>query len=364
MRSRRYGLRALVAMLALAVAAGAGTRAASPLRDPHSGAMRQAAVRAADAIAVIRRARQARGLPLDPYADPNRTGLVGVESSPITTTVGDLAAKRTTTNPNMAAALVRWLADAGVRPGAVVAVGASGSFPGLIIATLAAAHALGAEPVVISSVASSSWGANLPSFTWLDMEAALVAEGWGPRSVAASPGGDADVGAGLDADGRAMLQAAMTRNRVLPIRGEGLRERVAARMAAYDAAVAGRALAAFVNVGGAAANVGTCPEILRVAPGVHRRLPTCRGEPGVLWLMSLRGVPVVHLLHVDGIAAAFGLPRDPVPLPVPGLGAPFARMPRRAAVAMLALLLIGTAVIVRWNARTVRSVRPTHQVEA
>jgi poly-gamma-glutamate system protein len=356
MRSRRHGPRALVAMLALAVAAGAGSLVASPVPDPHGGAMRQAAARAAGAMAIIRRARQARGVPLDPGADPNRTGLIGVESSPITTTLGDLAAKRTATNPNMAAALVRWLADAGVRPGAVVAVGASGSFPGLIIATLAAAHALGAEPVVISSVASSSWGANLPSFTWLDMEAALVAAGWAPRSVAASPGGDADVGGGLGADGRAMLQDAIARNRVPPIKGEGLRERVAARMAVYDAARSGRPLAAFVNVGGAVANVGTCLEILRVGPGVHRALPACRGEPGVLWLMGRRGIPVVHLLHVDGIATAFGLPRDPVPLPTPGLGAPFARMPRRAAVGLLALLLSGLAAIVRWSASTGRSV--------
>jgi len=354
-RPRRYDPRALIAILALAVVTGAGTLVAAPVGDPRTDAMRRAAVRAADATAVIRRARLARGVPLDPSVDPNRTGLIGVESSPITTTLGDLAAKRTATNPNVAAAVAWWLAEAGVRPGAVVAIGASGSFPGLIIATLAAAHALGAEPLVISSVASSSWGANLPSFTWLDMEAALVAAGRAPRSLAASPGGEADVGAGLQADGRAMLQAAITRNGVPPISGESLRERIAARMAIYDRAAAGRPLAAFVNVGGAAANVGTCLEILRVGPGVHRALPACRHDPGVLWLMSRRGVPVVHLLHVDGMAAAFGLPRDPVPLPPPGFGAPFARTPRSAAGGLLALLLVGLAAIMRWNASTARA---------
>jgi hypothetical protein len=34
--------------------------------------------------------------------------------------------------------------------------------------------------------------------------------------------------------------------------------------------------------------------------------------------MSARGVPVVHLLHIQGLARTHGLPWDPVPLPDPG----------------------------------------------
>jgi poly-gamma-glutamate system protein len=350
-------------MLVLAVLIAAGGRSAGPVAVPYRREMLLAARRMAAAIDVVREARQARGLALDPQADPNRTGLIGVEFSAFTTTVGDLAAKRTATNPNMAAGLVRWLAETGVRRGSVVAVGASGSFPGLVIATSAAALALGAEPVVISSVAASSWGANLPEFTWLDMEAALAAAGLVSRSIAASPGGEADVGAGLAPDARRDLERAVARAGVPAVAGDTLKARVEARITLYERAAAGRPIAVFVNVGGAAANIGTCLEILQVAPGVHRRLPACRGEPGVLWRMSGRGVPVVHLLHVDGIARAFGLPRDPVPLPAPGRGGPFTRPSRAAAAGLLGLLAAGLAGILAWHRRvTAQSPPQAHRV--
>ncbi|OQX85874.1 hypothetical protein B6D60_07145, partial [candidate division KSB1 bacterium 4484_87] len=68
--------------------------------------------------------------------DPNRTNLVGREYSPITTTLGDLIAKRTATNPDFAALLVRWFHELNLSPGDVIAVGSSGSFPSLTLATL------------------------------------------------------------------------------------------------------------------------------------------------------------------------------------------------------------------------------------
>jgi poly-gamma-glutamate system protein len=347
MSVRRYPRPAMIAMLGLALAVGAGSLYAVPAPHPLDPVMRRAALRMAEMAAVIRAARQARGVAIDARYDPNRTGMIGVEWSPITTTLGDLAAKRTATNPNTAAGLVMWLDAAGVREGSLIAVGASGSFPGLVVATLAAAWAMGAEPVVVSTVASSNWGANVPEFTWLDMEAALHRAGLAPRSAAASLGGEDDAGQGPDAQARALLNRAVSRSGVPLIEGASLRERIEARMDVYDRAAGGRPIAAFVNVGGAVANIGTCLEILRVPPGVHTSLPECRGEPGAMWLMSRGGVPVIHLLHVAGIASALGLPIDPVPLPVPGRGAPFARPPRALAAGLLAFLLAGLGLIVR-----------------
>jgi poly-gamma-glutamate system protein len=37
---------------------------------------------------------------------------------------------------------------------------------------------------------------------------------------------------------------------------------------------------------------------------------------GLLFEFAARGVPVIHLLHVRGLAKDNGLPYDPVPLPV------------------------------------------------
>jgi len=353
----RAGTRALLTMTSLAVAVGAAAVLVTPVRVAATPEMLDAASIMAEATAVVREARTRAGIPIDAGADPNRTGLIGLEWSPITTTLGALPAKRTTTNPNVAAGLVRWLRDAGVREGSVVAIGASGSFPALIVATVAAVQAVGAEPLVITSVAASTWGANHPEFTWMEMESALVHLMRWPRSIAASLGGDDDAAAALTPAARMVLRSSIEAAGVPFVEGEGLRARIAARMALYDRAAASRPIAAFVNIGGASANTGTCPEVLRVRPGVHRTLPRCRGEPGVMWLMHSRGVPVIHLLHVDGIAAALGLPLDPVPLPAPGRGAPLTRPSRPAAAGLLVVYLAALVPL----ARRVRAARPANR---
>lgn len=344
--------RVLILMLLLA-AAGAAALSAVPGTAGGSPEMLRAAERMARATAVIGEARMRAGLPIDPAADPNRTGLIGLEWSPITTTLGSLPAKRTATNPNVAAGLVRWLREAGVREGTAVAIGASGSFPGLIIAAVAAVEAVGAEPLVITSLAASTWGANHPAFTWMEMETAPHrALAW-PRSIAASPGGAGDTARDLTPEGRALLRRAIEAAGVPLLPGETLPERIAARMAVYERAAGPRRITAFVNIGGASANTGTCDEILRLRPGVHRGLPRCSGEPGVMWLMQSRGIPVIHLLHVDGIAAALGLPLDPVPLPRPGRGAPFTR-PSRPAAAGILILYLAALIPLAGRARAAR----------
>lgn len=345
--------RLAAALLALALAVGAAAFAMDQVAwappdgtDPElRAAMLRAALGAAAAYPVIRAERERRGLAIDRASDPNLTGVIGVEWSPISTTLGSLRAKRTATNPNMAALLVRWLQGVGAGRGSVVAIGVSGSFPGLAIAAVAAAQALGAVPLVAASVASSSWGANDPAFTWLDMEGALVAAGLFPRSIGASPGGEDDVAAGIEDGARALLAAAIERSGVTRLTGGTLSESVTERVAAYDRAAGGRPLAAFVNVGGAAVNLGGCLGLLGLAPGAHRGLPRCNGEPGVMWQMAERGVPVIHLLHVEGIAASGGMPVDPVPLPRPGRGAPFGRPPRLASAFLLTVLAAGTYLL-------------------
>lgn len=335
-------------MLILALAMGFAGLSVEPVPDPSGVAMLKAARLMAEWTATIRQARLSRGLAINPRTDPNRTGLIGLEWSPATTTLGSLTSKRTCTNPNMAAALVRWLHEAGVRDGDAVAIGASGSFPGLALATLAAVHALDARPISITSVSASSFGANEPEFTWLDMEAALERTGLAARSIGASVGGEDDDGAGLALDARRQLLVAIARAGVPLVPGETLGGRVAARMTAYDAVAGGR-IAAFVNVGGAEVNTGTCLGMLSLRPGVHRTLPPCRGEPGVMWHMSARGIPVLHLLHVEGIAAAFGLPLDPLPLPEPGRGAPFDRSPRWRSGVLLLSFLAGLLALVGFD---------------
>ena len=79
-------------------------------------------------------------------------------------------------------------------------------------------------------------------------------------------------------------------------------------------------MAAFVNVGGAEANLGINPRILFVPPGLAENLGDLppENDRGVLFEMASRGIPVIHLLHVRGLALRYGLPWDPFPLPEAG----------------------------------------------
>ncbi|HOW84642.1 MAG TPA: poly-gamma-glutamate system protein [Candidatus Aminicenantes bacterium] len=321
----RSGPAAVYAAAALSLAYLLTLRFLPP--PPPPPAVRAAALEASRLMAAaetaLRECRAVRGIPVDPAADPNGTGLIGVETSEITTSTGRLEAKRTTTNPAFAGLLVSLLDQAGVRRGDVVAVGASSSFPALIVATLAAARALGAVPLIVSSLGASEWGGNLPAFSWLDMEECLREKGlFDVRPIARAVGGEGDVGRDLSLEGRDLL-AARIRADAGPafLEEPDLERNVARRLALYREAAAGRPIRAFVNIGGSWANLGTDAEVLTVAPGLAGRIaippPPRRG---VLQAMAAAGVPVIHLLNVRGLCERYGLPWDPRPLPEPGQG--------------------------------------------
>ncbi len=139
------------------------------------------------------------GIPIEVGLDPNGTCLIGPEHTELFTSLGQLEAKRTTTTPDMAGLLAHLLDEAGVGEGDRVAVGASGSFPALLVATLTAVEALGAEPVTILSLGASSFGATRPGFHLLDLYELLEAGGFvSVPPAAVSLGGSEDVGSEFD----------------------------------------------------------------------------------------------------------------------------------------------------------------------
>jgi poly-gamma-glutamate system protein len=274
----------------------------------------------ARAVDAVRYCRESKGVPIDAEADPNGTGLIGWEASPITTSTGHLGAKRTSTNPEFAALIALLLRQAGVRSGDAVAVGASSSFPAFIIATLAASRAAGAEPLLIVSLGASEWGANIPGFNWTDMEDCLRTSGvLDARPVALALGGDEDTGKDMDPSGRDLLASLIRGRGAAFVEEDGLEDNVARRLSLYDQARGGRSIAAFVNIGGSWANMGTNAEVLKLRPGLARDvfIPP-PAERGVLQAMAARSVPVIHLLNVKGLVERYGLPWDPRPLPPPG----------------------------------------------
>lgn len=270
-------------------------------------------------IDAIRALRLERGLPIDPTLDPNGTGLIGEEFTPLTTSLGEVADKRTTTNPAFAAVMVQVFREAGLQAGDVVAVGASGSFPALLLATLAAARVLDLEPVVIYSVGSSMYGANLPGFTFIDMLAGLREHGLLPFRVAAvSAGGDEDRGTGVLFDDEGTALVTETRRHGLPvIAAPSLAASIQQRLRVYRTASSGRPIRCYVNIGGASASFGATDASLALPNGLVRRvgrMPDAQVR-GTLFEFAARGIPVVHLLHARGLARDYDLPYDPVPLP-------------------------------------------------
>ena len=285
----------------------------------------QAEIRAAEimdaAISVIRDYCFKSGIKIDEITDPNNTGLIGTELSEITTTLGHLQAKRTTTNPNFAALIVQLLNEAGVGTGDTVAIGCSASFPALMIASLAATKAMGIHPVIIVSLGSSSYGANNPDFNLLDIYELLI-----KRNVldvlpaAISLGGEKDIGEDFELNAKQQLIQQIQESKLPFIYEKGLQKSVKKRMDIYKGDSADRRISAFINIGGSQSNMGSSGLVLKVKPALNQNIKEIPeiNERGVIFEMAVLGIPVIHLLYIKGLVLKYNLPWDPIPLPEPG----------------------------------------------
>lgn len=285
--------------------------------------MRRAAQTMSLGMTAIKGGRRVMGVPPQPEYDVNQTGIIGKEWTLITTTMGHLEAKRTTTNPNWAAVMVWFLHRAGVREGDTVAAGASGSFPALILAAYAAAGAMNLNLLAEVSLGASQWGSNEPDFHWLKMQDCLMEAGIIIRKpVAVSLGGDRDVGGDMQPEGRRLLLGEIRRRGLNLVYEPTLRKNVNLKMNIYRRHAENSPIKAFVNIGGGFSNMGVSSQILEVEAGLTdiSRWPS-QEKRGILFEMAARGIPVIHMLNIRSLARSCGLPWDPVPLPRPGRGA-------------------------------------------
>ena len=279
---------------------------------------------------VIKRELDKKGIAIDFENDPNGSGLIGEQNTLITTDLGELRSKLIATNPNFAAVLVEMFKDAGIKRGDKIAVCVTGSLPGANLAMYAACEAMGVTPVVITSLGASTWGANHPEFTWLDMEKALYDEKLiKERSVAASLGGGTDNGRGLSLNGRKLLLEAIKRNDVELIytgnldnimkAGGSLKQNIDKRMEIFDRNAKGQTYKAFVNIGGGLASLGSSQNGKLIPSGVNFNLSENNFlNKGVINLMADRKIPVVHILRLADIARQYGIPIEVTPAPILG----------------------------------------------
>ncbi|MET0429143.1 MAG: poly-gamma-glutamate system protein [Microvirga sp.] len=289
---------------------------------PRSVEMLTAARALQSASRVIAAEKAARGLMQPAATDPNRTGLIGPEFTAITTTMGDLASKRTVTNPDFAAALVRSIAGLNLPAGSPVVVIVSGSFVGADIASLAAVEALGLRPVLIASLSASMFGATDPDFNILDMLGVLRRQGVLRTTTAmAVLGGEKGIGGDMEKDAADQLRASASREEVRLVDAPPYPAIIDRLLEEVDRLLgAGTRAGLVINVGGALVALGTCPESYGLQPGMTLHPADCReGTPGLPLRLAVRDdALVLHIINIRKLALDLGLPFDPKPLPQPG----------------------------------------------
>jgi poly-gamma-glutamate system protein len=308
----------------------------------------EAAQLAKSAATAIKEQRLEKGVFIDDVNDPNQTALIGQEYTQITTDRGYIEAKLSSTNPNFAAVIIQLLKDAEIEKGDNIAIAMTGSFPALNIATLAALETLKLNPIIITSVGSSNWGANDPYFTWLDMENLLYkSKIFHTRSVAASIGGGSDVGRGLSPQGRELITKAIERNNVAFIHENHLEESIAKRMEIYKKQSGKKPIKAFINIGGGIASLGNTINGKIIPAGLTRFLPM-KNFPvqGVIIQMGQQKTPIIHLLNISQLLSKYGLPESPVPLPEPGTGEIFVQKKYSLIITSIAALVMVIIIII------------------
>ncbi len=284
-------------------------KTATQVKQPRYRTKIRAAQTTLAAQQAIRDELHKRNIAIDLRNDPWGTGLIGEKRTVITSDRGVISAKVLATNPNFAAAFVDLLHRAGVRKGDKVAIGMTGSLPGWDIAMLAACKALKVEPVVISSVGASDWGANRPDLTWLDMERLIREKDVMPfKSVAASMGGGGDYGRGLSPEGRRFIRESMERCGVPMIDGKSLEENIQLRMTYYDGLADSTGYAAYINIGGGLSSLGGRYNNKIIPAGFSRRLPPANYPVrAVINRMSEKGIPIINLTNVLKMAEKYSL---------------------------------------------------------
>jgi poly-gamma-glutamate system protein len=279
--------------------------------------MTDAAIQMHNAIQEISAFKDSLHIPQSIINDPVRSGFIGEEYSPITTTLGNLEAKQTSTNPDFAALLVFWLKSLRVNPGETVVIHVSGSFPALGIAAIIACEITELRPIILSSAGASSFGANHPDFTYWDMEYLLWRKGVIKHHTDfATPGGENDNGSSLTSEGNKKLKEAANRNQLTLYIGNSLEESIDRK---WQFIQKFKSIAVFINIGGNQAAMGNNNCSLAIPNGLIRTPLNCN-EPdkGLIHLLNQKNILVIQFLNIRNIALQNGIALSPITLPKPG----------------------------------------------
>lgn len=250
-----------------------------------------------------------RGIESDAISNVPNNFMIGDEWSDITTTLGSLEAKETSTNPDFAALIVRLLNEAKIKKGEKVGVILSGSFPALGISVLAALQEMELEVVLMSSLGSSTYGANQSGATWIDIESVLLREGGLKyRSNLVSAGSGNDSGSGLSESGFLTIRNAVIRNNVSLYLPSTLLESIEKRVKIFE----DEEISLLINIGGNETALGGCAHSSAIPNGLNYNLTKCSDpDRGVIARMNEKGVPYINLLDIKNLAGKYGITVSP-----------------------------------------------------
>ncbi|MCW8927051.1 MAG: poly-gamma-glutamate system protein, partial [Xanthomonadales bacterium] len=233
-----------------------------------------------------------------------------LEWSSITTTLGDLEAKRTACNPAWAIQFQRWFQALGLEAGDPVVIYSSASFPGLLLNAVAAAEAARLDIFLIVSLGASTWGANHPGAPWPVLESELLRAGFIHKQADFyTLGAGAEMGHGLTPQDQALLRQAANQAGVGILNAPDLKAMVGLKtelLIAHQPRL-------FISIGGSQANLGDEEEVLRLSRGPVPASEADRAGNGVIAQAMRDGIPVIHMLNIRSIANTVGIPYDRAP---------------------------------------------------
>lgn len=253
--------------------------------------------------------RLRRGIEIDKNLDKNETGLMGLEWSGITTTLGDIEAKRTSTNPDFAALLVKLFKEVGLKEGDTVVANFSSSFPALNLAFISAVDTLKLKSIIITSIGSSTYGGNIEDFTYLDMENYLYSKKLiNNRTIAYSLGGTGDIGKEFDKDLIEKIKNRLDSYNLKFFYEENFEKNLENRYEFYKVESANN-IKAFINIGGNLLSLGKNADIVD-----NQKILLTKSSPiktGLVGKFLEDDIPVFYLLNIKSIALYYNIEFDP-----------------------------------------------------
>lgn len=286
--------------------------------------------------------------------DLNQTGLLGPEFTELTSTPGDENAKRSTLNPLFASAMIRYFYQAGLKKGDTIAIGATGSFPGFVIAALTAATEMGLHTELIASVGASMHGATRVDYNIFDIVEDLKKGGYADFDLlAVSPGSVNDRGGGILEgmfyEGSAELSLKLCEEAAAETGAEvifkdTLEESIERRLELYSDDVK-----LFINIGGASVNNGTSSYTLAFPRGLVLDPPKIPDTPnrGLNYEFAAKGIPVINLLSVKQLCQDNNIAFDPVPLPSVFKGEKLQEVVYNKSIAIITI--VAAAAVLIWG---------------